>query len=58
MANAARAADVAVDRDIVGRVGKEQVGAFIAEKRLVRSLVASVAADQPMTPRSPHVAAA
>jgi hypothetical protein len=49
---------VAVDGHIVGTGGKDQVGAFIAEKRLVRSLVASVAADQPMTPRPPHVAAA
>jgi hypothetical protein len=58
MANAARATDVAVDGDVVGRVGKDQVGALIAQKRLVRSFVASVAADQPMTPRPPHIAAA
>src|ERR1700733_2305899 len=58
MTNAARAADVAVDRDIVGRVGKEQVGAFIAEKRFVRPRVPSIAAHQPMTSDPPHIAAA
>jgi hypothetical protein len=58
MANAARAADVAVDGDVVRRVGKDQVGALIAEKRLVRLFVASIAADQAMTPRPSHIAAA
>jgi hypothetical protein len=32
------------------RVGKDQVGALIAEKRRVRVFVASIAADQPVTP--------
>jgi hypothetical protein len=58
MPNAARATDVAVDGDVVGRVGKDQVGAFIAEKRLVRPCVPRIAADQAMTPHPPHVAAA
>ena len=58
MANPPRAADVAVDRHIVRRrIGKDQVGPFIVEKRLVRGFVASVVADKPVTSHSLNIAA-
>ena len=56
MADPAGAADMAVDRHIVGRVGEDQVDALAAEQPLVVLAPAGVAADQPVTAEQPEVA--
>ena len=52
MADAAEPADVAVDRDIVGRVGEDEIGALALQQALEVVRVAGIAADQPMAARA------
>ena len=44
------ATDMAVDRNIVGRISADQVDGFIAEKHRIGSRFASIAADEFVTP--------
>jgi hypothetical protein len=50
------ATDMAIDRNIVGRISTDQVDHFIAQKRCIGSRFASIAADEFVTPEYPKVA--
>ena len=56
MTNAAEAADMAIDRDVVGRIGEHEfrLGAF--EQLIVGGLVARIAAQQAMATEQPQIA--
>ena len=56
VADAAGATDMAVDRNIVGRISTDQVDDFTAQKRRIGARVARIAADEFVTPEHPKVA--
>jgi hypothetical protein len=47
---------MAVDRDVVGWVGKDEVGWFVPHQRVEQAPVAGITTDQTMAPETPHVA--
>src|ERR1700720_2275329 len=49
------ATDMAVDRNIVGRISTDQVDGFIAEKRRIGARFARIAADEFVSPEYPKV---
>src|SRR5215216_7443480 len=55
VADAPRATDVAVDRNIVWWIGTDQIDGFIAEKRRIGSRFARISTDEPVTPDRPKV---
>jgi hypothetical protein len=55
VADAARAADMAVDRNVVRRIRADQIDDFIAEKRGIGVRVARISAEKLMTPEQPKV---
>ncbi len=56
VAHLARAADVAIDRHIVGRIGEDEVDPLAGEQPLVGGRIARVAAEQPVTAQPPDLA--
>ncbi len=58
MADTAKPGDVAVDGDVVGRIGEDQIGALAAHQRFEILFLAGVAADQPMSSQDPEIAGA
>src|SRR5688500_15684125 len=56
MAGLAQTADVAVNRHVIGRVGKDQIRPLISQKGADRLSASRVPADEPMTPEEPHIA--
>ena len=56
MADAAEAADMAIDRDVVGRVGEHEIGALALQQPIEARQIAGIAAEQPVAPELPDVA--
>ena len=56
--DAARAADMPVDRNVVRRIGEHQVDRLVAEQCRIVRVAPRVAADQLVAPEQPQVAAA
>lgn len=55
--DASRAADMAVDRHIVGQVGKDEVDALVTQQPRVILAIARIAAQQAVAPALPHIPA-
>ena len=56
MAGLAQAADVTVNRDVVGRVGEDQVRTLVSHEGADRLSVSGVAADEPVSSQRPNIA--
>ena len=56
MAGLAQAADVTVNRDVIGRVGEDQVRTLISHESADRLNVSGVAADEPVSSQRPDIA--
>src|ERR1700731_1108681 len=55
MADPPGATDMAVDRNIVGRISTDQVDDFITEKRRIGARIAGISADEFVMPEYPKV---
>jgi hypothetical protein len=58
VADAAEAADVAIDRNVVGRVGEDEIGTLAIHQHGKRFRVTRIAADEPVAIEEPHVTSA
>ena len=56
MAGLAQAADVTVNRDVIGRVGEDQVRTLVSHEGADRLSVSGVAADEPVSSQRPNIA--
>jgi hypothetical protein len=56
VADATKPCHVSVDRDVVGRVGEQEVRTFVPHQQVKNGLVSSIPADQTMAPEMPHIA--
>ena len=55
MANAAEPADISIDCNIVGRIGEDEVGAFVLQEMMEGRGLSRISAQQPMTIEQPQV---
>ena len=55
MAGLAQAADVTVNRDVIGRVGEDQVCTLVSHEGADRLSVSRVAADEPVSSQRPNI---
>ena len=56
MADAAEPAHVSIDRNIVGRISEDEIGAFVAQKALERLTLSRIPTQEPVAPEQPQVA--
>ena len=56
MADAAEPAHVSIDRNIVGRISEDEIGAFVAQEALERLTLSQIPTQEPVAPEQPQVA--